>query len=141
MRVILDTNIWVSGLLWKGAPWQVIRLAEDGQIDIYASLDIMTELRNVLLYPHLKARQETLKKQARDLFISVLHLVTIVEPEHIEPVIPADPKDDILLACALTAGAQYLISGDKHLLNLGIWHGIQMVTVNKFLDEEFPINP
>ncbi len=53
MRVLLDTNVWISGLLWGGMPNQVVRMARSGQITAIVSIEILTELRNTLGYPKL----------------------------------------------------------------------------------------
>lgn len=63
--------------------------------------------------------------------------IAYVEPDVLKEQITADVDDDIFLACALTVGAKYLVSGDHHLLDLGTWHDIQIVTVNNFLIRHF----
>lgn len=140
MHIVLDTNVWVSGLLWRGAPWHVVQLVEDGRITVYVSVAILDELRRVLHYPRLQPRLRTMSQTADDLVAAIVRLTIVIEPPVIEPVITADHKDDMFLACALAAGAQYLVSGDHHLLDLGQWRGMQIVTVNKFLQREFAGN-
>lgn len=138
MRVVLDTNVWVSGLLWRGAPWRIVRLVEDNRVEVYASAAIITELRHVLSYSRLQPRQREIQQTPDDLVAAVVRLIIPVEPQLVVPVIASDPNDDIFLACALAAGARYLVSGDRHLLDLGQWGDIQIVTVNDFLAQHFP---
>lgn len=62
MKVLLDTNIWVSGLLWGGNPRTIIHLAEQKQIILYTSLPLLNELQNILTYPKLQRRLKKLEK-------------------------------------------------------------------------------
>lgn len=140
MRVVLDTNIWVLGLLWRGAPWRIVRLVEDHQVTVYASDAIIAELRRVLSYPRLQPRQREMQQTQDDLVAAMANLSIMVAPLVVEPVIVDDPKDDIFLACALAAGVQCVVSGDRHLLALGQWRGMQIMTVNDFLAQHFPAN-
>lgn len=79
-----------------------------------------------------------MKQTPDDLVAAIVHLTTTVESPIVDTVVVADPSDDIFLACANAAGAKYLVTGDRHLLNVQNWRGIQIVTVNDFLEEHFP---
>jgi putative PIN family toxin of toxin-antitoxin system len=138
MRIVADTNILVSGLLWGGAPSRLIRLAVLGHIEFWASTATVQEFERVLGYARLQPRMRALNVERDDMLATARAVLNIVPAPPIQPVITADPKDDIFLACALAAGAQYLVSGDSHLLDLGQWRGIEMVTVNDFLAQHFP---
>jgi len=126
------------GVAWRGAPWRIVRLIEDGLVEAYATEATIAELRRVLQYARLQPRQREMRQTPDTLLSAVMRMSFIIAPVAIQPVITADPKDDIFLACALAAGAQYLVSGDSHLLDLGQWRGIEMVTVNAFLAQHFP---
>jgi hypothetical protein len=139
MQIVMDTNVWVSGLLWRGAPWQMVRLIEDGAIEVYITQEIVSELRRVLHYARLQRRLNEMQQTVDNLITTVVNLTTTVETRGIEPVVLADPNDDMFLSCALFAGVQYLVSGDHHLLDLKEWRGIQIVTVNDFLANHFPV--
>lgn len=128
MRVVIDTNIWSSGLLWKGLPWHVLRLAEENKVEIVAMLPMLEELETVLYYSRLQPRRLELSLEIADLIAYATTLVSMVELERIEPVVIADPDDDVFVKCAVAAGAKYLIPGDKHLLALEQWQGIPVVT-------------
>ena len=60
MRVVIDTNIWVSGLLWRGAPWRLLRLAERGEIELCMSPEMLEELHKVLSYERLQPHLDRL---------------------------------------------------------------------------------
>ena len=73
MRIVLDTNIWVSGLLWKGLPWRLLRLAEQQKIELCAAAPILTELYEVLSYDRLQPRLQQLSLTREELFPYVLN--------------------------------------------------------------------
>ncbi len=138
IHVVLDTNVWVSGLLWRGAPWQVLCLAEERHITVWATTTIMQEVQDTLHYPRLQPRRLTLGLEVADLMAYTLGLASLVEVTDIPSVVADDPDDDIFLACAQTVAAAYLISGDRHLLALGQYQGLVIVQPHEFLVREFP---
>lgn len=75
MRVVADTNILVSGLLWRGLPWHVWRLAENHQIEICIAPPLLTELERVLTYKRLQPRLRQLRLRSEDLMAYVLDRV------------------------------------------------------------------
>lgn len=140
MRVVIDTNLWVSGLLWRGLPWHLLRLAEAGQVELCVAPPMLDELASVLAYERFHPRLQQLGLRLEDLIAYVLKLVTIVEaPESGEvPIVAADPDDDMFLYAAIAAGAAYVISGDHHLLELEEYANIPILTIQEFLAREFP---
>jgi len=115
VRVVIDTNAWISGLLWKGLPWHVLRLAEVNRVEIVATLSMLEELEAVLYYSRLQPRRLELSLEIADLIVYATTLVSVVELEQIESVVITDPDDDVFVNCAVAAKAEYLISGDNHL--------------------------
>lgn len=138
MRVVVDTNVWISGLLWKGLPWCVLRLAEAKEIEIWVTPSMLIELENVLRHARLQQRRLELGLETVEMVAYATALVSLIEVVRIEPVIAVDPDDDVFVSCAMAAGARYLISGDKHLLDLAKWQDISIVTPREFLEQEFP---
>lgn len=141
MKIVVDTNVWISGLLWKGIPAKLLRLAEHGTVQIWASTDMVEELRRVLGYPRIQRQIDKLQLSQSEImdFALILMHVALVDATISSGTIETDPDDDIFLACAMVTGASYLVSGDHHILDLGTWHGIQIVTVNEFFDRCFPV--
>jgi putative PIN family toxin of toxin-antitoxin system len=135
MRVVVDTNVWVSGLLWKGLPWRLLRLAEAEKVEIWATPSMLLELETVLRRPQFEARRRELDLETWEIVAYAATLVSLVDLERIEPIVAADPDDDVFVNCALVVGAGYLISGDGHLLDLEEWEGISIVTPREFFDE------
>lgn len=138
MRVVLDTNVWISGLLWRGLPWRLLRLAEAGEIEPCMAPAMLEELAEVLAYPRLQPRLAELELTDSDLIAYVLSLASFYEPASSEPVIAADPDDDIFLHCAAIASADWVVSGDLHLLELGSYGRVTILTVRDFLAAHFP---
>ena len=138
MRIVLDTNIWVSGLLWKGLPWRLLRLAEQKKVELCTAAPVLAELYEVLSYERLQPRLHQLALSPEELVACVLDLASVFEVSAGDPVVADDPDDDIFLHCAVTAGASYIVSGDRHLLQLEQYAGIPVVTARAFLSRHFP---
>lgn len=128
MRLVLDTNTALSGLLWGGTPGRLIDAAEEQRIELANSAALLAELQGVL------SREKFAKQLARrgltvaDVFDGYAALVVIVTPAAIAPTITRDPADDQVLAAALAAHADLIVSGDAHLLDLKNFQGIEIVT-------------
>lgn len=128
MRVLLDTNVVVSALIWGGLPDRLIQAAIDGEIELVTSPVLMTELRDVLARPHLAARLTHNRFTVEQAIALYARLAIHVSPLLTPIVIAADPDDDHVLACAVAAQAQLIVSGDKrHLLTLGVYKGVPIV--------------
>lgn len=138
MRIVVDTNVWVSGLLWRGLPWDILHLAETGQVELCMAPAMLAELAEVLSDERLKPRWEELGLCLADLVVYAGNLAIVVEIAGGEPIVSADPDDDKFLRCALEAGAVYVVSGDRHLLDLREYEGIPIVSPRDFLAREFP---
>lgn len=136
MQIVVDTNIWVSGLLWQGKPWQLLKLAENGDIKLCVAYSMLLELEEVLAYERLQSRLQALQQTPAQLVAYALSLSTVYDISHTGlPIVEADPDDDVFVLCAIEAGAEYLVTGDKHLLNLGSYLSVKIVTVTEFFDQ------
>lgn len=140
MRVVLDTNTVASGLLWEGIPSQLLSAAREHRIEIFTSAALLAELSDVL-----PRDQFTRKIQAAGLSVAQLTfryalLATQVIPADIYPNILNDPDDDAVLACALAAQVDLIVSGDAHLLNLKHYHRIQIVSCAEALRLALAVN-
>ena len=133
MRVVLDTNVAVAGLLWRGTPSELLGHAIEGRLQCFASAPLIEELERVLGYDKLAGRVASLNTTIADLVADYLELVELVALADITPAVSADPDDDALLATALSADAHMIVSGDAHLLNLKHYQGIAIVTAAECL--------
>ena len=128
MRLVLDTNTVVSGLIWGGAPGRLIDAAVAGRVQIISSVPLLDELHDVLLRKKFAAQLAEQGVDAADLFEGYAALVQLFVPAAIDPVILADPDDDMVLATAVAGGADAIVSGDAHLLRIGDFRGMPIVT-------------
>ena len=134
MKVVPDTNTVVSGLLWHGAPREVLDLARAGKITLFTSPGLLAELRDVLKRPKFAGRLKKVGTTPRKLSLQFAALAKLAHPKAIEAVILADPDDDAVLACALAADANVITSGDSHLLELKSYRGITILTARELLE-------
>jgi len=133
-KVVLDTNQFVSGLLIPHGPSG--RLLEAWRAHAYLvviSQDIQRELERVLTYPRIRHKY-SLKPDDIDALRDLINREAIVisDPPLLN-VVKADPDDNKILACAVEAGADYLVTGDQHLLAIRQYEGVEIVTVRYFL--------
>ncbi len=128
MKCVTDTNVIVSGLLWLGSPGRLLEAAANGRITLYTSPVLVAELRSTLGYGRLAQRVERSGLTLDELLRRFLNVAIVVEPANV-PQIVRDPDDDHVLACALTASADLIVTGDKDLLTLNIYQNIPIVTV------------
>jgi len=135
MRVVADTNIVVSGLLWRGTPRRILDAARDGIIELYTSPSLLEELEDVLRREKFANRLESAGVTIRELVDGYSALATVVDAQLIEPVILRDPDDDAVLACAIAADGERIVSGGNDLLDLGKYKGIRILTAADLLTE------
>ena len=138
MRVVIDPNVWLSALRWGGQPSLIIQLIEQKQIQAISSENILTELTDILQKPKLQKRLNRLEITANEVVIIAKRLMTLVVTEEI--IIPQlrDPKDQMVLATAISGDVQIVISGDKDLLILHPYCNISILSPQEFL-VRFPI--
>lgn len=129
MRLVLDTNTALSGLLWQGTPGKLIDAAKRQEVALFSSAPLLVELHGVMARAKFADALAERGLSSQTLFEGYAALVQLVKPGRIAPVIMRDPADDAVLACALAAQADLIVSGDKHLLGLGgTYQGIRIVT-------------
>ena len=128
MKVVVDTNVAVSGLLWAGPPNRILQWARDGRLEIIGCPETTDELRNVLQYEKFYQRIKTLDTTPNQAYAYFMNLISFVPtPEAIPQVIIEDRFDNYFLALALENRAHLIISGDKHLLDLKEYNDVHIV--------------
>lgn len=129
MRVVADTNVLVSALIFPGgAPEAVYRLALEGRIELVTSRPLLAELGRVLTTKF--GWDEATTEEA---VAAVIRSAELVEPRQPVAEIEADPADDRVLEAAAEGNASAIVSGDRHLLALGSWRGIRIESPASFL--------
>jgi len=133
MKVVLDTNVLISALLWKGKLASLYRLINQRKITLCFSKATLMELTRVIHYPQIitKARKEkiNLEKVVKLLISNSI----LVHPKEMPSIIKKDSFDNNFLACALSSQASFIISGDKHLLKVKEFKGVLILPPKEFL--------
>ena len=135
LRAVLDANVYASALVKpEGPPGKILHLLlADRAFEVILSESILVELRRCIDYPKLR-RLISLTGDEIDRWILALELIAdMVTPGREVRAIPDDPDDDHLLAAALEGRAAFLVTGDRHVLALGEYEGVRIVTPLEFL--------
>ena len=140
MKVVLDTNIFLSGWLWGGTPDLVLKLGEDRLIDVCASEVLLNELQATLSRNKFRSKLQILGVTVSDLMAGVRYLVEVYPISEINVPSLRDRNDNMILATAIAADADAIVTGDLDLLVLQEYEGIVIVTARDFIDRYFPEN-
>jgi hypothetical protein len=134
VRVVLDTNVVVSAyLVPTGKPARILSLARQGKLDVCLSEEILREIRRTLLRPKLQRIHKSAPQEI-DRFLQAFAEVVDLVPGTMEvDEVNDDPDDNKVLACALEGKADFVVSGDHHLTDIGSFRGIPIVKPDAFL--------
>jgi putative PIN family toxin of toxin-antitoxin system len=131
LRVVADSNIFVSALVFGGVAARLLQNAVDGKVQLFVSEAILEETLGVMRDKFGRSAEQL--EEARQAILSVADMVS---ERHILDIVKDDPDDNRILECALAAGADAIVSGDKHLLRLKRFEGISIITLREFLGQE-----
>jgi len=131
MKVVVDTNVFISGVFFSGPPNQILRAWRENRIEILISPQILEEYARVGERLTDRFEAVTLEPAMK----LVLAHTTIVEPEATMEPIASDPDDDKFFACALAGGSRLIISGDKHLLAVTGKRGVRVLKPREFVED------
>ncbi|MAS37983.1 MAG: putative toxin-antitoxin system toxin component, PIN family [Anaerolineaceae bacterium] len=135
IRAVCDTNIVVSAFFWGGLPRQVLDAARAKHCQLIATEELLAELTDVLSRPKFARALAQLGETPYSIIeFGYRSLVEVVEAKKINPVVIDDPDDDQLIACAVGGNAHYIVSGDHHLLSIGTYQNIKLITIRDFLE-------
>ena len=129
VRIVLDTNILVSGLLYPGKPRRLIDLAVLGMIEIVSSTEMIAELRDVLSREKFGLSKEGQASMV-DYVIGLSHMTALKSKFKVIN----DPDDDKVITLAYDGKAGYIVSGDHHLLDLKEFFGIKIIKASRMLE-------
>jgi putative PIN family toxin of toxin-antitoxin system len=129
LRVVIDTNVYISALNFGGVPEEIIALARRGDIALFISEPILNEIEGVL---HRKFAWT--RARSRQALAEIQRFTTVVKTSEMLAVITEDESDNRILECGLAAGAELLISGDSHLKALNQFRNILILSPRAFLD-------
>ncbi|MBR2700265.1 MAG: putative toxin-antitoxin system toxin component, PIN family [Clostridia bacterium] len=129
MRIVIDTNVMISGVFFGGFPRRVIEAVVDGRITACATREIVEEYLEIIR-EMIACRQGTF---GENFFQPLMHRLRMIEAKtSIE--LCRDPDDDKFIACAIDGGCLYIVSGDRDLLELNRVEGIEIITARKFCE-------
>jgi len=128
-RIVLDTNVLISAILFGGPPREVLDLVISGTAECTLSLSILDELRDVLRRPKFGFSPE----QSLQVLEELHAICDILHPAKSILALASDPDDNMILECAVASKAEFIVSGDRHLLDLGQFRGISIMRPSEYL--------
>lgn len=128
MKVVYDTNILISGLLWKGLPYRCLLLAKAGAVELFLCEEIISELSS-----KLRSKFNFTDTEVKMTIKEIRSFSKSIKIEGNLKVIKEDKDDDKFIECAYTSNAKCIVSGDRHLLNLKSHKGIEILNARDFL--------
>ncbi len=132
MRVVADTNVVVSGLLWHGNERRLLDAARDGFVELFTSKELLAELEDVLGRSKFAPRLIKHGLTVQFLVDEYAAFATLIQAASLAEQVSRDPDDDAVLACAVAAEAEFIVTGDDDLLVLVEYHGIEIVRTKDF---------
>lgn len=128
-KIVLDTNIFVSALGWKGGPEEILRKVVKGEYTLVISFEQLEEIKKVLAYPKFGFSQ----RQKERFMVLLYNIATTIKTKTTLRVIKEDVSDNVLLVAAEEAHVDCIVTGDKHLLKLKTHGKIRILTPAEFL--------
>jgi len=135
MRAVLDANVFVSAIISpKGNPAKILNAWRNDKFLLLISRPILEEIGRVLRYPKIRRRHRRSERKIQ-IFLEDLSRLAILAPGKLSlSIIADDPSDNRYVECAVEGEADYLVSGDDHLLRLGAYEDVRIVTPREFVD-------
>ena len=129
MKIVLDTNVLISAIVFGGKPRKILEAVFRGELTLFLSEYILDELKAVLQRPKFGFPSEVIRT-----ILSELHTIgNIVTPSKRIFEIQEDPDDNRIIECAVEGSANYIVSGDTHLLNLKQYQNVRVVSPDEYL--------
>lgn len=133
MRIVLDTNIYISSLVSdKGNPAKIVRWWLEGEFDVLVSQPIVEEILRVTDYKRIQKKYARVRENRLEFAALISEQAEWVEPRETLNVV-VDESDNRYVECAVAGNAQYIVTGDEHLLALGEYQGIAILTPATFV--------
>jgi putative PIN family toxin of toxin-antitoxin system len=130
-KVVLDTNVTISALFWDGNPRKIYDLIRNGKLIMLLSDDMEKEFIRVVGYEKFGLSPQEVMPFLRNLRTHARH----VEKKSKISLVMDDPTDNIFLECALDGRADFIVSGDRHLLDIKVYGGVKIVRAGEFLSD------
>jgi putative PIN family toxin of toxin-antitoxin system len=135
LKIVIDANLFASGLIKSDSnPGRILDLIKRNHVELILSPSVIRETKRILLYPRLQKYHQKTAQEIDAYFEDVLMFAWLVEGEVNVDIIKDDPSDNKYLACAYEGEADYIVSGDHHLLDKETYQGIAIVNAKAFLN-------
>ncbi|MDH4201123.1 MAG: putative toxin-antitoxin system toxin component, PIN family [Spirochaetia bacterium] len=128
-KIVIDTNVLISAILFSGIPNQVLQEVISERYHLYLSHDILNEFLHVLS----RSKFKLLEPQIKQFYEEIIHITNIVYPMQKLLIVKEDPSDNMLFECAIEANANFIVSGNKHVLNVKKYKNIEVITPRNFI--------
>ncbi len=135
IKITADTNVLISATFWKGSSHKIMEMVERKELILILSHAIIEEYEGVLHYDEI---QKKIKHRNLEMHLTIQKIISlskIVEPSEEIKIVEDDPDDNAIVECAVEGNVDYILSQDKHLLNLGEFRKIKIVNPENFLKE------
>ena len=134
MKVVLDANIFISALISRqGNPALILDKWKKREIEVVVSPAIIAEISRVMGYERLQKKYRRIREERESLIDDLRNIATIVEPQQRLYAVEADESDNRYIECAVESGTNYIVTGDPHLLEIGSYQGIHIITPATFM--------
>ena len=130
LKVVMDTNVFVSGVFFSGPPYQILNAWQSGDFELIVSQAILDEYKRV---GEILAEDRP-SIDLKPILTFVIEHAKVYKPVKLTEPVCEDPDDDKFFACALASGSRIIISGDKHLLKVSGYEGIEVLKPREFVD-------
>ncbi len=129
MRLVLDTNVVASALLWSGVPRLLLQAAREKRVELFTSTPLLAELTNILGRHKFDKKIEISMLSIDQLVDHYTELTSLIRPLAIPRIAP-DPDDDVVIGTALASKADWVVTGDRTLLRVSEYQGVRFVSVS-----------
>lgn len=133
MKITLDTNVLLSSTFWDGDSSRIVEIIERGEIELVLSRDIIQEFGGVLEYKEIKEKIKDKNLEMKRTVNEIIEMAKIVDPREEFNIIKDDPEDNVIIACAVEGEVDYIVTQDRHLLDLGEFRSVKILTPREFL--------
>lgn len=128
VRIVIDTNVLLSGVLWRGAPHELLGQVRAGLVELAMNASLLDEFSRVIARPKFAGILQRTTRTPERILAELSALAEMVAVRPLAQPVCRDPDDDVVLACALAAQADLIVSGDDDLLVLKTFQGIPIVS-------------
>lgn len=132
MRIVIDTNVIISAIFWTGKPKQLLNKVRHKKVIYLTSKDLLDELRDILVR---KDKPFKLSEGEAERAVTGIQELGEIVQTHSQVTVCKDQRDNQVIECAIDGEAEYIVSGDIHLLELKTFRGVKIITVSDFLNK------